>query len=396
MSSSKSQSLFHAGLRVLARMMLTLVIIAGALFTGIFGHQALSSRAAQDDDRVAAPLTTVAALPITMREGFTVERRFSGQFEAQQETRLAFEEGGTVTEILVREGDVVETGMIVAQLDTRLLDAERDRLQAMIRSMDAQVELARRTNERQEALRSAGHASEARLDDSSLTLNRLEASRAELDAALRSVEVRLSKSELRAPFAGIIADRLLDVGSVTSGGVPVLTLLEDGPSRFRVGLDPQLAPDLLEDGVAQIETAVGIFDATLSSRTPELDAATRAQVVTFDVEADVPARTTGEIVLSDSIDARGAWLPLRALRQGPRGTWTVLTVEENEASASIGVEAVEIIHVGEGQVFARGTFVDGTLFLPDGTHRVVPGELVALVGTPNGISGDTLADVGAR
>lgn len=85
-----------------------------------------------------------------------------------------------------------------------------------------------------------------------------------------------------------------------------------------------------------------------------------------------PDGSTGEIALTQSVAQAGAWVPLAALRQGPRGTWTLVTVENGVA----GVEAAEILHLEGDGAFVRGTFEDGASFLPAGTHRVVPGQAV--------------------
>ncbi|MEM1287441.1 MAG: efflux RND transporter periplasmic adaptor subunit [Pseudomonadota bacterium] len=384
MGTFNAFSLAKTAARLLGRLALTLIVFVGAIFAGVSGYQALSSRAAVENERMPAPATTVAVDRVAFSDGYSVQRRFSGQFEAQQSTALAFELNGTITEILVREGDRVEPGDIVARLDRRLFDAERAQIVASLEALETQIELAQLTNERQLSLRDAGHVSAARVDDTSLGLARLQANRAELKAALTAVDVRLSKTELIAPYSGRIGDRDLDLGAVASPGLAVLTVLEDGPTRFRVGIDPSLAEELKLGTTAQIVSGFGTHDAVLAQVTPELDAATRSRVVYFETDVPVPALTTGEILISDRVVERGAWLPLSALRQGPRGTWTVLTVSEDQDAAVIGVEAVEVLHLAAGQVYVRGTLVDGAVYVPDGTHRVVPGEAVSTISSNEG------------
>ena len=251
-----------------------------------------------------------------------------------------------------------------------------------------QAELAGLTNERQGGLQERGHAAKARIDETSLRLAQLTAGLAEIDAALVTVSVRLEKAVLRAPFAGRVGSRFVDSGAIVTPGATVATLLEDGPARFRVTLDPGLAVRLdpglavrLDPG-AEVDIAVGdaLLPATLSRLAPELDPVTRRRVAVFDLADGVtapPARSTGEVILADGRDMTGAWVPLSALRPGLRGTWTILTVAPGpDGDAIIAQDAVEVLQVAEGRVFLRGGFVDGDLFLPDGTHRVVPGQRV--------------------
>ena len=324
------------------------------------------------------PRTTVALATLRQTDSVTLARRFTGQFEAAQETALGFEQSGTLAEVLVREGDTVAQGDILARLDTRLLTADRARLAASRAALAAQAELARRTNERQARLLSDGHVAQQRVDETSLQLAGLEASLAEIDAALAATDIRLDKAAIRAPFAGRIGTRRLDAGAVVAPGAPVVTLLEDAPARFRVALDPALANRLDIGAAVRIETQDGSLPATLADLSPELDAATRARIAVFDLAPDTkapPSRTSGDVILSDTRPDRGAWVPVSALRQGPRGAWTLLTLAED---ATVRTEAAEILHLDGNRAYIRGTFEDGTRYIPAGPHRVVPGETVAL------------------
>jgi len=368
----------------LGRVAVTLLFIGMAVAAGTAGYAALSDRTPQAAGPEPAPPTTVAPRSIEMIDELTVTRRFTGQFEAAQEVALGFEEGGTIAEVSVREGDVVAEGAVIARLDTRLLEAERARLAASRRALLAQAELARRTNARQESLLSEGHVTRQRVDETSLRLAELEAALAEADAGIAAIDVRVSKAEALTPFEGIIAARLLDAGAVAGPGAPIATLLEAGPARFRVAIDPALA-DTLEPGQSvEIMTGGRGLEARLAELSPELDAATRSRLAFFDVapEAEAPpARSTGEVLLTETRAITGAWVPLSALWQGPRGTWTILIAEPGDAArATIATEAVEILHLDGDRAFVRGSFADGALFLPGGTHRVVPGEVVLLTG----------------
>jgi RND family efflux transporter MFP subunit len=364
-------------LRGAGQLVLTLAVIGGAAGAGMTGYDALASRVAETEAPPPAPRTQVAPEVLRTSSTVTLTRRFTGQFEPAQEVALGFEEGGTLAEVLVREGDAVAAGAVLARIDTRLLEAERRRLEASRAALDAEAELARRTNARQEALLFQGHVTQQRVDETSLTLARLDASLAEIDAALVALDVRLSKAEIVAPFAGRIGARRLDAGAVAGPGSAVVTLLEDAPARFRVALDPGLARHLSPGDTAEIETDVGTLRATLAELAPELDGATRGRIAFFDLAPGMtapPARSSGDVILRETRPEPGAWVPVAALRPGPRGTWTILVVEDGR----VGVEAAEVLHLDGPRAFVRGSFADGALYLPGGVHRVVPGEVVTL------------------
>lgn len=370
-------------LRRLMRGLLSLsvtVLVAGvALAGGAILHGSLATRAAMSDAPEPAPPLAVDLDTIALQDGFETARRFAGRFEPAQTVALAFEEGGRLDRLAVREGDRVVAGDVVARLDTRLLEAERTRLKAARAALAAQVELARRTDARRAELRKRGFASDQQADDSALALAQLEAREAEAEAAIAAIDVRLSKTALRAPFDGTVGARLLDTGAIAGPGAPVLSLLQDGPSRFRVGIDPALADRLAGTEGIVVETGQGAFPARLARTAPDLDPATQTLTVFLDVEeADLPARTTGEVTIPERVPARGAWLPLSALRQGPQGSWQIVTLARAETGAVAALEGVEIVSAEAERVFAIGTFADGTRFVASGVHRIVPGERLAV------------------
>ncbi len=362
-------------------MLSTLGIVGLAVAATVAGSSVLAARNGIEDGPPPAPATAVSPAKLRLQTSYAVERRFSGEIEAPQEANLSFEAGGSVDSIRVREGDAVTKGMILAELDTRLLELERARLVASRRALEADVELAKRTADRQAELRERGFATDQRVDDTSLRVARLEASLAEIDAALGGIDVQLSKARLVAPFDGRVAVRYLDEGTVAPAGAPVVSLVEDGPVRFRVGLSLDLLQDLGPGDQATVETALGSFTATLAHVAPTLDPATRTLDAFYTVAgAGLPARMTGDLLLSSvvAVDDPGAWVPLSALRQGPKGTWTILTAETEDDVTTAGLAAVEIIHLDTNRAFVRGTFTADTLILDEGTHRVVPGERLTI------------------
>ena len=364
-------------LAAIGRSGLTLLFVVTAGLAVIGGRTLLAERAAAIPQQTPAPASRVVADRIAIVDHYMTTRRFSGQLEARQRTDLSFEQPGTIVEIAVREGDTVKAGQIIARLDTRLLLAERARLLASRDATLAQVELARRTNERQTELNERGFAPGQTVDDTSLRLVQFQALAAEIDAALRAVDISLDKAELRAPYAGVVGARNLDVGSHAAPGAAVVSLTETAPARFRAGLDPDLARALSIGDGAAVEIGGRTHASRLASLSPELDLATRSRAAWFEIESDLvlPDRTPGTLLLTQRIDLPGAWVPLAALRSGPRATWLLTTVRDG----TVSVEAAEIVHLDGDQAFVRGTFEDGMLYLPGGHHRVVPGQGVDLV-----------------
>lgn len=369
---------YKSPLRLALTGAVTAAVVATSVGLVAAGRSALVGRESHTAPPPAAAPQAVKVARFLIEDGYSVDRVFTGQIEPAQRTAAAFEFGGTVASVFVDEGDAVEAGALLARLDTRLLDAERERLLAARAAAQAQAELAARTTERQTALQARGVASSQALDAASLGAAALTARIAEIDASLRAVAIRLEKATLTAPFAGEVVARHLDLGASAEPGRAVLTLVERAAPLFRVGLPPDAVAAIPIDGVVAIRAEGRELAGRLRAVLPELDAATRTQTVLFEMAGDpLPAwRSVGMLILADRVSARGAWAPLSALEAGPRGLWRLLTVVERDGALVAGAEAVEILHATAERAFVRGTVAAGALIIADGVHRIVPGQPV--------------------
>lgn len=377
-TATPQKPLWRRILRQGVTLVFTLLAIAVAIGLMILGQSMLADRAAEVEAPAATAPMSVAAARLTLEEGYAVTRRFPGQIEAAQRTTMAFEQGGTVAILAVDEGDTVKAGDLIARLDTRLIEADEVRLLASRRALEAQAELARRTTDRQTELRARGFASNQAVDDVALRLAELEARIAEIDASLVSVTLQLEKSELRAPFDATISSRLVDTGATVGAGQALLSLVETGGQQFRVGLTPDLVSAL--DAAAEYTAVFAgeTYALTLASVLPELDAATRTRTVLLDFAGDTlpPLRETGALALTQAVTETGAWVPLAALQDAPRGLWQLMTLAERDGRLEVATEAVEVLFSDGTSAYVRGTFEDGIRFIPEGPHRVVSGQTV--------------------
>jgi HlyD family secretion protein len=110
-----------------------------------------------------------------------------------------------LTRLLVREGQAVAAGQLLAEFDTApKLQAERRLLQARISNLDSRLSLQRRDIERYRRLASSGAIASADLDTRETDLLALEGQLLEARAELERIEAELLLTELRAPIAGTV------------------------------------------------------------------------------------------------------------------------------------------------------------------------------------------------
>lgn len=153
-------------------------------------------------------------------------------FVKAEMVQLALLTSGRVAEVLVDEGDRVEKGALLLALDAREAQLAVERAEAVF--LLAEQNLQRRQG-------TPGAVAET-----------AEAQHREAKAALEQARLNLAHTRLEAPFAGIVAKRLIEPGDVAIRGVPVLALydpatlhvianLEEGKlGRVRVGADVDL------------------------------------------------------------------------------------------------------------------------------------------------------------
>eukprot|EP01025_Chloroclados_australasicus_P034780 TRINITY_DN35512_c0_g1_i5.p3 TRINITY_DN35512_c0_g1~~TRINITY_DN35512_c0_g1_i5.p3 ORF type:complete len:198 (+),score=43.78 TRINITY_DN35512_c0_g1_i5:671-1264(+) len=148
-------------------------------------------------------------------------RESTGEIRASRRSVLAAEEEGLVAEVLVREGDRVEAGQVIARIDDQRATLELRRAEAFLESVkaveaerEALVDNARRDLERVQQTFDRGGGNEREIDQARTDLRaaeaRLAASRA--DVVLNGVLVDLAKTRVedmivRAPFSGRIVRR---------------------------------------------------------------------------------------------------------------------------------------------------------------------------------------------
>jgi len=356
--------------------MTRLVLLSLAIVSSVLLLQGCSmeGRADNTDEPYLHQVETQAVL---FQPGYRVAREFAGEIRAGQNSELGFEFPGQLQELFVDEGDSVVTGQLLAQLDTRLLEAERNELSAQKAELQAELETAQRNLARVERLQAGQLASERELDDLAGRTRVLEASMQRVDAALEANSIRFEKSELRAPFDAGIARRLLDSGVVVNAGQPVFSLVEAEIREVRAGVPAAIA-DRLDTGDTIPVRAQGMLaDGQLIALGPVVDQATRSSVVRVRVAANLQPGGLAYLQIGVPMDQRGAWVPDTAVTEGVRGTWVVYAAEDaGDARANLQSRSVTIHYARDNELFVSGALAEGDLVVTSGLHRLAPGQLV--------------------
>jgi RND family efflux transporter MFP subunit len=191
------------------------------------------------DTTVAATLTAAG-----------VARPFA---EATLSTKLM----GSVTSVSVNEGDRVVSGQVLVRIDARDIDAKREQARAAMASAEAVQREAALQTTRWRALYADSAAPRAQLDASEAALDRANAGLQTARAAQTELAALGDYAVVRAPFAGIVTQRLVDPGAFAAPGTPLIAVQDDSRLRVTVSISPGDAK-LVRRGAALNATIEGL------------------------------------------------------------------------------------------------------------------------------------------
>lgn len=197
------------------------------------------------------PPTPPAPRPVVVvhpQPAVGAERQYPGEVRARHEPELAFRIDGKVVERRVDVGERVAAGEVLARLDPEDVGLRLQATRARVRAAEAALRVARTERERYAALLERRLVSQSQFDAID---NRFRAAQAELEQASAESRVagnQLDYAELRAPQAGVIARRLVEVGQVVAAGQGVFLLAADGEREVAIDLPEQ---DVAAFGVGQ-------------------------------------------------------------------------------------------------------------------------------------------------
>ena len=287
----------------------------------------------------ALPVETIEVEPV---DSYQVSRTYTGEIAAIRTSNLGFSRGGEIEEVLVEEGDRVNKGQLIAKLDIRNLQTQRQQLvaekaraqaqlselqtgarvedinaaKAAVRDLEQQLKLQSKQKERREFLYDEGAiareeldefafgegALQARLDRARSNLAELEngtrpeqiaaqqATVEQLEASIADLDVTIDKSTLKAPFDGIVAKRELDEGTVANASQSVVRLMENVAPEARIGIPTDVVEKLQIGGIQNLKIGSQTYTAKVGSILPEVNINTRTQTVVFKLEPSAIAQ----------------------------------------------------------------------------------------------------------
>jgi RND family efflux transporter MFP subunit len=349
------------------------VIIAGLLVAGCGGEKSAPE----------PELRPVRYQPVYATGGTRV-RTFSGTAQASIEARLSFKVAGTVQRKLVQVGDKVKAGQLLASLDPRDYELQKQQAEAALNQAQAEARNASANYERVRTL----------YENKNASLNDLDAARAATESANAAVDARekqlemtqltLDYTELRASTDGSIAEVSCDVNENVGAGQSVITLTAGSRVKIQVAV-PEILIGQIREGDRVAVTLDAIPDRTFPARVTEVGVASTGFVTTFPVavvldteDPDVRPGMAAEVAFTfASQDTRERFIvPPVAVAEDREGRFVFVVKDAGD-----GVGVVERRPVTVGELTADGLEVftglfEGDLLVTAGVSRLADGQRV--------------------
>ena len=289
----------------------------------------------------------------------------SGIFTTEDETYLGFKIGGIIQNILVKEGDAIKAGQLLATLNLT-------EIKSQVQQAQIGVEKAERDFKR------AGNL----YKDSVATLEQFQNSKTALDMARQQISVlkfNQNYAEIRALKAGYVLKKLANDGQVVGPGTPILMV--NGATNnwvLKVGLSDQdwASVSIGDQATVTIDTEKDQnFSATIRAKSEGVDPITGTLWVALKTNGIPTKKIALGIFGKANIQPKkktNAWvIPFDAVVEGNENEGFIFITKDEKTAEKIQVKISGMAHgkvyVTQGLEDVKGIITSGNAYLNDGS-----------------------------
>lgn len=312
-----------------------------------------------------------------------------GQVKPQQSVEIRPQVDGLLQQVLVREGEMVTAGQLLATLDDRAIKAALAQAKAQRAVVEAKLNVAKRDLQRYQNLSQSQAISAQQKDQQQANVQQLQAELQSVDAQINAQQVQLSFTQIHAPISGQVGIRNVDAGNYVrpSDTQGLFSVVQLDPISVEMAL-PQAQLPQLQQLMQQVRQRQAVpVEAYVQDGGEKLASGTLAVVDnkvspgsgTIRIKADFanpaqalwPAQTV-VVALRSKLLSQALTIPVKALQQGPHGAF-VWSVDGDKAK----VLPVQVLESTETVVVVSGVSA-GQQVVVDGQSRLRPGATVLI------------------
>jgi membrane fusion protein, multidrug efflux system len=211
----------------MAKRMILMLVLMAILIGGLGLLKLRQFQAMADEFAAMQPAPEAVTTIVTEREEWPATLDAIGTVAPVQGVTVSADLPGVVDRIAFDSGRTVDKGDVLVQLDTR-------QEQAQLAGAESQVELARVNFERMRGLVEQDAVSRAEFDAAA-------AAHQQAEARVREIRATIERKTIRAPFAGVLGIRQVNLGQYLTGGDPIVPLQSLNPVYVNFGVPQQEA-----------------------------------------------------------------------------------------------------------------------------------------------------------
>jgi RND family efflux transporter MFP subunit len=213
----------------------------------------------------------------------------TGVVVADRQVTLAAKIMGRIVAVTVEEGDAVEAGDLLVDIDDAQYRADISSAEALLLQEQVRLEHMKRLDERFSTLFEQKSVSQDKADEARFNFEVAQAAVRRAEAELEKISVLLAETKIRSPFSGVVINKTSEIGKVTAPGEPLLTIEDQGKLKFRTNVSEQ---DISAIEMGQELTVIidALNDLKLTGTVSKIIPSGELSTHEFTIEATLPAQ----------------------------------------------------------------------------------------------------------
>lgn len=333
----------------------------------------------------AAPPPAVVEVAEVVSAEIAPHRWVPGSVVSRDDARLATSAAGRV-EYVAEVGTVIAAGERIAKLEDEAIRLRLEDAQSEVARIRAQRELAQRQAERLSALAANHSVAANQVDEARAQVAQLTAQLRQAEVGVRSVRYELEQTVVRAPFPGVVSERMVQRGEYVATGAAIAHLVDTGHLEARVQAPLALAGALREGMPLELRAGTTTLRGQVRTIVPVGEERSRQFELRLALDgAPLLVGSAVEVALPERAATRSLAVPRDALVTRSEGSHVVRVAADG---------ASERVPVRTGASDAALVAVEGPLQAGDqvvvrGAERLAPGQKVQAAARGDIVAGVT-------
>lgn len=242
-------------------------------------------------ESTSASASAQATLQVTQEDYFVIENNalasgpvITGSIQPERKADLRAEVSAIVMQVLKENGEVVRKGDLLARLDDTSFRDQLASSEQAARAAQQTLDQAERQLERLKTLRASGMTSMQALEDAEIRRNNAQSELVAAKARQVAARQQLQRTEIRAPFDGIVSERKVSNGDTAQIGKEIMKVIDPSSLRFQ-GLVSAESVNVVKAGQS-VSFRINGYDQQFVGKVRRVDPAANATTRQVEVLVD--------------------------------------------------------------------------------------------------------------